>query len=134
MQRINRNTLILIGFSVVGLAGFAQEAPAPQTQQQATPAHASRGGNMARREANQKLVADFGTAVKNGSLAGDDLQKAQSALAALQQRHGKGAPRDPRARHQAMKTVRTISGNPGLRAEDRDVLARDLAALKPARQ
>ena len=130
MQRINRTTLsLMIGFGVLGLSAFAQEAPSPQPQA----APVSREAMAARRQAMQRLTADFTAAVKNGGLTADDQQKAQTALAQLQP-HGKGAPRDPQARHDAMKTVKLLSANPALRAEDRDLLAKDLAALHPARK
>ena len=76
----------------------------------------------------QRLTTDFSAAVKNGSLSADEQQKAKSALAQLGP-HVKGAPRDPQARRQAMKIVREMSANPALRAEDRDLLAKDLAAV-----
>ena len=130
MQRINRTTLsLMILFGVLGLLAFAQEAPSPQPQA----APVSREAMAARRQAMQRLTADFTAAVKNGGLTADDQQKAQTALAQLQP-HGKGAPRDPQARHDAMKTVKLLSANPALRAEDRDLLAKDLAALHPARK
>ena len=130
MQRIHKMTLSLVGLGVLGLSvAFAQDMPAPQ--QQAAPV--SREAAMARRAATQKLKADFGAAIKNGALSADDAQKAQNALAQLQP-HAKGAPRDPQARHEAMKTVRQMASNPALRPEDRDVLAKDLAAMKPARK
>ncbi len=130
MQRINRTTLsLMIGFGVLGLSAFAQEAPSPQPQA----APVSREAMAARRQAMQRLTTDFSAAVKNGGLSADDQQKAQTALAQLQP-HGKGAPRDPQARHDAMKTVKQISANPALRAEDRDLLAKDLAAIHPARK
>lgn len=130
MQRINRTTLsLMIGFGVLGLSAFAQEAPSPQPQA----APVSREAMAARRQAMQRLTADFSAAVKNGGLTADDQQKAQTALAQLQP-HGKGAPKDPQARHEAMKTVKLMSANPALRAEDRDLLAKDLAALHPIRK
>ena len=130
MQRINRTTLsLMIGFGVLGLSAFAQEAPSPQPQA----APVSREAMAARRQAMQRLTADFSAAVKNGGLTADDQQKAQTALAQLQP-HGKGAPKDPQARHEAMKTVKLLSANPALRAEDRDLLAKDLAALHPIRK
>ena len=132
MQRIHQATMRFIGLSVLGLSGlglsvFAQEVPKPQ---QAAPV--VREAMQARRAAMQRLTADFSAAVKNGSLPADDQQKAQEALAKLQP-HAKGAPRDAQARHEAMKTVRTLSASPALRAEDRELLAKDLAAVKPNR-
>ncbi len=124
MQRIFRTTLI--GCSLMGLAAFAQEMPAPPQQAAAT----SKEAAMARRQAMQKLATDFNSAVKNGSLSADDQQKAQSALAQLGP-HVKGAPKDPQARHTAIKTVRQMSNSPALRPEDRDLLANDLAAVAP---
>ena len=132
MQRINRTTLSLIGIGVFGLSAFAQEAP-PQapTAQQAAPV--SREAMVARRQAMQRLTTDFSAAVKNGRLSAEDQQKAQSALAQLQP-HGKGAPRDPQARREAMRTVREMSMSSALRPEDRDLLTKDLAAMKPVRK
>jgi len=129
MQRINNRTTLrlLIGFSsVLGLSAFAQAVPAPP---QAAPV--SREAAMARRQAMQHLTADFSAAVKNGSLSADDSQKAQNALAQLQP-HAKGTPRDPQARHEALKTLRQMSANPDLRPEDRELLTKDLTALKRA--
>ena len=128
MQRITKTTLGLIGFGVFGLAAFAQEAP-PQTPNTQPAAPVSREAMGARRQAMQRFTADFGASVKNGSLSAEDRQKAQDALAQLQPQ-GKGVPRDPQARHEAMKTVRQLSANPALRAEDRELLAKDLAALR----
>lgn len=138
MLRINRTTTIsLIGLAALGLTAFAQEAPqqadpqqAPATQQ--APSPAKREAMAARRQAVQKLTADFNAAVKNGGLSADDQQKAQTAIAALQP-HVKGTPRDPQAHRQAMRVVREMSSNPALRQEDRDLLAKDLAAVNPNR-
>jgi len=132
MQRINKTTTIsLIGLAALGLSAFAQEAAGQQEQQQ--PAPVSREMRMARRQAMQKLTTDFAAAVKNGSLSADDQKKAQDAIAQLQPHMKGAAPADPQARHAAMKTVREMSANPALRAEDRDLLAKDLAAVTSAR-
>ena len=88
---------------------------------------------MARRQAMQKLTADFSAAVKNGSLSTDEQQKAQNAISQLGP-HVKGAPRDPQARHEAMKTVRQMSNSAALRPEDRELLAKDLAAATPSKR
>jgi hypothetical protein len=129
MKRLNKTTLTLIGFAALGLSAFAQE-PMPQQQPQTAPA--SREAMAARRQAMQRLTADFSTAVKNANLPAEDQQRAQAALAQLGP-HVKGAPRDPQARRQAMKTVRQMSTNPAFRPEDRDLLAKDLAAITPVR-
>ena len=132
MQRVNRTTVLsLMGFCVLGLSALAQEAP-PQAPSAQPAAPASREAMAARRQAMQQLTADFSAAVKNSSLSAEDRQKAQSALTQLQP-HGKGAPRDPQARQEAMRTVRQMSANPALRPEDRDLLAKDLAAIRPNR-
>jgi hypothetical protein len=131
MLRINRtSTLSLIGFAALGLSAFAQETPQTAPPQQAAPQ--SREAMAARRQAMQRLTADFSAAVKNGSLSADDQQKAQNAIAELQP-HVKGVPRDPKGHHQAMQFVKQMSSNPALRPEDRDLLAKDLAALPQAR-
>ncbi|HEY3741193.1 MAG TPA: hypothetical protein VGL53_15180 [Bryobacteraceae bacterium] len=136
MLRINRTTtLSLIGLAALGLTAFAQEAPQQTDPQQApppqqAPSPARREAMAARRQAVQKLTADFGAAVKNAGLSADDQQKAQTAIAELQP-HAKGTPRDPHARRQAMRVVREMSANPALRPEDRDLLAKDLAAVAP---
>lgn len=128
MQQITRTTtLTLIGFAALGLSALAQEAAGPQAE----PAAASQA-KTARRQATQRLTADFSAAMKNGSLSPDDQQKAQTALTQLQP-HAKHAPRDPQARHQAMQTLKQMSANPALKPEDRDLLAKDFAALKPNR-
>ena len=129
MQRIQ----LLIGLSVVGLTAFAQEMPNPQVAPQPATA-TTRETKMARRQATQRLVTDFGAAVKNASLSPDDAQKAQAALTQLQAPHGKGSARDPQGRHEAMKTVREMSASAALRPADRELLAKDLAALKPVRK
>jgi len=121
----------LIGLGALGLSAFAQETP-PQAPNPPQPPAVSREGRMAHRQAMQKLTSDFSAAVKNGSLTAEDQQKAQNALTQLQP-HGKGAPRDPKARREAMHTVMQLSSNQALRPEDRDLLAKDLAALKAAR-
>ena len=125
MQRIFRTTLI--GLSLMGLAAFAQEMP----QQPVVPV--GREAIMARRQAMQKLTGDFSAAVKNGSFPAEDQQKAQRAIAQLG-RHVKGAPKDPQARHEAMKTVRQMSNSAALRPEDRELLAKDLAAATPSKR
>ena len=125
---MQKRILSLIGFGVLGLAAFGQDMPKPQ---EATPV--SREAKAARHAASQQLTADFGAAIKNGTLSADDAGKAQNALSQLQP-HSKGAPRDPQARREAMKTVRQMAANPGLKPEDRELLAKDLAALKPARK
>ena len=43
----------------------------------------------------------------------------------------KGAARDRQARREAMKTVRQMSNSAALRTEDRELLAKDLAAASP---
>ena len=126
MQRISGKTLGLIGFAAMGLAAFGQD-PMPQPQTAPTGHQTS----PARREAMQHLTADFNNAVKNGSLSPDDHQKVQAALAQLGP-HVKGAPRDPQGRQEAMKVLRQVSTSSALKVEDRDVLARDFAALKAA--
>ena len=132
MQRVNRTTVVsLMGFCILGLSALAQEA-APQAPSVQPQGPASREAKTERRQAMQQLTADFGAAVKNSSLSAEDRQKAQNALTQLQP-HGKGAPRDPQARQEAMRTVRQMSANPALRAEDRDLLAKDLAAMRPTR-
>ena len=129
MQRINKKTtLITIGLTALGLAAFAQEMPNPQQAAPATATTSTRETANVRRQALQRLSTDFGAAIKNGSLSADDTQKAQSALAQLQP-YGKGSPRDPKGRHDAMKTVRHMSVDPALRPEDRELLAKDLAAI-----
>jgi hypothetical protein len=130
MQRFSRTiTLSFMGLTLLGLTAFAQETPqaAPQQQQPL-----SKEAMAARRQAMAKLTSDFSVAVKNGSLSANDQQKAQDAIAKLQP-HMKGAARDPQARHQAMQFVRQMSTNPSLRPEDRDLLAKDLAAVAPNR-
>ena len=128
MQRINRKTLGLMGFAALSLAAFGQDpAQPPSTAPQQAPV--SRQAMAARREAMQRLTTDFNNAIKNGSLTAEDQQKAQAALAQLGP-HVKGAPRDPQARHEAMKVVRQMSASTALRPQDRDTLAKDLAALR----
>jgi hypothetical protein len=128
MQRNSLKTIGLIGFAAMGLAAFGQDpAQPPATPQQQTPA--GRQAMAARREATQRLATDFSNAVKNGSLSAEDQQKAQAALAQLGP-HTKGALRDPQARREAMGVVRQLSASTALRPEDRDLLAKDLAALK----
>ena len=125
---MQKRILSLIGLGVLGLAAFGQDMPNPQ---QATPA--SRGAKGAHRAAKQRLRADFGAAIKNGTLSADDTDKAQNALAQLQPT-GKRATKDPQARREAMKTVRQMAANPGLKPEDRELLAKDFAALRPSRK
>jgi len=129
MQRLKKTTLTLIGFGLLGLTAFAQD-PAPPPAPQATPG--TKEAMVARRQAMQRLTTDFSAAVRNSTLSAEDQQKAQAAVAQLGP-HIKGAPRDPEARRHAMKVVRQMSANPALRPEDRDLLAKDLAAVAPNR-
>ena len=127
MQQISKTTLRLIGFGLLGLGAFGQESPqqAPTAQQ---PPAVSLEARQARRQAIERLSADFSAAIKNGSLSAEEQQKAQSAVAQLGP-HGKGTQRDPQARREALKMIRQMSANQALRAEDRELLAKDLAAL-----
>jgi hypothetical protein len=132
MTRINRLILPLSFLTAATFSGaiMAQDTPAPQPP--ATPP--TREAMMARRQVMQRLTADFRSAIQNGSLAADDRQKAEAALAQIQpQTKATRGSGDPKARHAAMALVQQMSASAALRGEDRQLLVKDLADLKALR-